>query len=403
MPVMNQDVVMPSLGLTMEEGTILEWFVAVGDTVELGDDFILLETEKSQVEIEAPYEGVLTEILVEVGHTVAVGVPIARMDVPVTGGTSDDATPLSEGAPVGTATAPQPVAAVALPTNRGDRHRSEDARVRATPLARRRATELGVDLVSLSGSGPSGRINRADVEGAAGKGELPRERSVTMLEGRRAVIAARMHASSMVTAPVTLTTRADATDLVHLRSRLVERTDEVRPSYNDIIIAACSVAISEHPDIILQLNDDELVRPERINIGFAVQAPEGLIVPVIQDADKRTIVDLARESKRLADGVLRNRLNPTDLEQGTFTVSNLGTEGIDAFTPIINLPESAILGVGAIRPSVEVVDGAPAVVSMIALSLTFDHRVIDGQPAARFLKRVVEILEYPYELPSGIG
>jgi pyruvate dehydrogenase E2 component (dihydrolipoamide acetyltransferase) len=269
-------------------------------------------------------------------------------------------------------------------------------------LARRRATELGVDLVNVPGSGPGGRIKRADVEGAADNGELPAGPAVTPLQGRRAIIADRMHASSMVTAPVTLTTRANATDLVRLRSRLLEHTDEVRPTYNDIIVAACSVAIRDHPDIILQLNEDGLFRPERINIGLAVQASEGLIVPVIRDADMRTIVDLARESKRLVDGVLRNRLNPADLEQGTFTVSNLGSDGIDAFTPIINLPQSAVLGVGAIRPSVEVVDGVPAVVSMITLSLTFDHRTIDGQPAARFLRRVAEILENPNALSTGI-
>jgi pyruvate dehydrogenase E2 component (dihydrolipoamide acetyltransferase) len=428
---MNQEVVMPSLGLTMEEGTIVEWFAAVGDTIELGDDLFLLETEKAQVEIEAPYQGVLTEILVEAGHTVAVGVPIAHMDVPVTGVTRGDADPLSEGTPVVTATASQPVAAVAPSANRDDRHGGEgarvratpltrrraaqlgvglvtvpgsgqDARVRATPLARRRATELGVDLVNVPGSGPGGRIKRADVEGAADNGELPAGPAVTPLQGRRAIIADRMHASSMVTAPVTLTTRANATDLVRLRSRLLEHTDEVRPTYNDIIVAACSVAIRDHPDIILQLNEDGLFRPERINIGLAVQASEGLIVPVIRDADMRTIVDLARESKRLVDGVLRNRLNPADLEQGTFTVSNLGSDGIDAFTPIINLPQSAVLGVGAIRPSVEVLDGVPAVVSMITLSLTFDHRTIDGQPAARFLRRVAEILENPNALSTGI-
>ncbi len=402
MAVKNQDVLMPSLGLTMEEGTILEWFAAVGDTIELGSDLFLLETEKSQIEIESPYEGVLTEILVEAGETVAVGVPIARMEIEVNGAVpgTPDADPAA--APSRDAPASQQVAGAVPPTRSVGQQPGGSARARATPLARRLAAELGVDLATVSGSGPAGRIKRADIESAATRAEVAGVSTVMALDGRRAIIADRMHSSSMATAPVTLTTRANATDLVRLRSQLIERTDEVRPSYNDIIVAACAAAIGEYPDIILQLHEDGLFRPERINIGLAVQALEGLIVPVIKDADRRTIVDLARESKRLVDGVRRNRLNPADLEQGTFTVSTLGSEGIDAFTPIINLPESAILGVGAIRPSVEAVDGVPAVVSMITLSLTFDHRTIDGQPAARFLKRVVEILEYPYELSTGI-
>ena len=398
---MIQDVVMPSLGLTMEEGTILEWYCSVGDAIELGADFFLLETEKSEVEIEAPYEGILTEILVEPGQTVAVGAPIARIAMDGDGDSaarSWENPPPAAAIPTGSAastpsgmpssrSAPAPAAA----------RQPADANLRATPLARRVAADAGIELGDLIGSGPGGRVQRRDVDAAAAV-VSPR---VTAMDRRRAIVAERMHASSITTAPVTLTTRAKAGDLVRLRNRLVDRPPEgreSRPSYNDIIVAACAAAIRDHPDITLQLHDGMPRVPERINIGLAVQAPAGLIVPVIKGADALSIFGLARESGRLIDAAMTGRLAPHDLDEGTFTVSNLGAEGIDTFTPVINLPESAILGVGAIRESVEVVDGAPAVTSMVSLSLTFDHRTIDGQPAARFLKQVVELLEYPYDL-----
>ncbi len=385
---MQQDVFMPSLGLTMEEGTVIEWFVSVGDKVDLGADFFLLETEKSEVEIEAPYEGVLAEIVVEAGRTVAVGAVIARMEVDQVSNTT---------------AAPVPTPLVAVQSGVQDvMAKPAVGKIRATPLARRLAVENKVDLTALVGSGPFGRIKRCDVERGVSESVIGVTSPITPLEGRRALIAARMSESTSTTASVTLATRAKVAQLISLRECLVAAQTKVRPSYNDVIVVACAVAIAEHPDIILQIHAEALHLPENINIGLAVQAPEGLIVPIIRDADTRSILDVAVESERLIEDALQNRLHPFDAEEGVFTVSNLGAEGIDAFTPLINLPQSAVLGVGAIRDSVEVVDGAPFVIPMLTLSLTFDHRAIDGQPAARFLKRVVELLECPDGLRTGL-
>jgi pyruvate dehydrogenase E2 component (dihydrolipoamide acetyltransferase) len=400
---MIRDVVMPSLGLTMEEGTIVEWYCSVGDVVELGADFFLLETEKSEVEIDAPYRGILTEILVGPGETVDVGVPIARMLVEDDSAGATDAEraiPPTADVAVDSTAPPIPPEVPSTESTEVAVPAGSIPKVRATPLARRLAADRGIELARVSGTGPNGRIVRRDIE--ALEHTASSVSASAKVEARRAIIAERMHASSITAAPVTLTTRARADDLVRFRARLLQDPPQgvdAGPSYNDIIVAACAAAIIDHRDITLQLDQGVLRRPGSINIGLAVQSPTGLVVPVIKKADTMSIFEIARESTRLIEAVMRNRVAPSDLEEGTFTVTNLGAEGVDIFTPVINLPESAILGVGAIRDSVEVVDGAPAVRSMISLSLTFDHRTIDGQPAARFLGRVVELLEYPYDLP----
>ncbi len=283
--------------------------------------------------------------------------------------------------------------------------------VRASPLARRLAEELGVDIEQVAASMPGRRIERADVEQAARAARpapapasvpLPALDQATPLSGIRRITAARMAESAHTTAPVTLTTEADATELVRLRSQIsadLAGANLQVPSYNDLLARLVALALLEHPALNATLVDERIVQQAAVHIGMAVDTERGLLVPVVRDAHSKSVQQIAAESARLIERARAGAAAADELRGSTFTITNLGMYDIDAFTPIVNLPECAILGVGRIVARPVVVDEQAETVAvrrMMALSLTFDHRVVDGAPAARFLKRVKQFVEHPY-------
>lgn len=288
-----------------------------------------------------------------------------------------------------------------------------------SPRAQRVATEFGVDWTKLKGSGISGRIVEKDVRAAYEAGQAkpkpvvpqtltPSQPIVSSapiqrmaVPSVRRITAERMSASAHTTAPVTLTTEVDATELVALRTQLQTdkaTSEQPTPSYTDLLVKLCAYALGEHPALNTRLDGDEIVVESAAHIGIAVDTERGLLVPVLRNVGTKTVRQIAAESKQLVERARTGKATGEELRGGTFTITNLGMYEIDAFTPIINLPECAILGVGRIVPKPVVIDGAQqvAVRQMMFLSLTFDHRLVDGAPAARFLQRVKTLIEKPY-------
>ena len=281
---------------------------------------------------------------------------------------------------------------------------------RVSPLARRLASELGVDVDALAARMPGKRIERADVEAKAkAEAEVKVETGSTSTSTSpgavlpittvRRTIADRMAASAHTVAPVTLTTEADATELVRLRKQLKDDGSQPVPSYNDLLAKLTAQALLEHPMVNARFDGDTIIQAMTANIGVAVDTDRGLLVPVLRDVQTKSLRQIAREAAALIEKARTGCISPDDLHGGTFTITNLGMYEIDAFTPIINLPECAILGVGRIVPKQVVVDAEAervAIRQMLFLSLTFDHRLVDGAPAARFLQRVKQFVEKPY-------
>lgn len=293
-----------------------------------------------------------------------------------------------------------------------------------SPLAKRMAEQTGLDWTRISGSGAGGKVVSADVSQAlapvrdnttgqgseaesganasagSSEGDAPEAKEEVLqripVSGVRSLIASRMMQSAATTAPVTLTSETDATELVLLRSRL--QADGITASYNDLLLKILAKALTEHPHMNASWKGDSIYVWKRIHIGLAVDSQSGLRVPVVRDVDKKGLSEIAAESSRLAEAARLGNLAPDAMQGGTFTLSNLGMFGIDAFTPVIHLPESAILGVGRIKARPSVVDDQVAVRRMMWLSLTFDHRLVDGGPAARFLQRVAQLVEKPHLL-----
>ena len=375
---------MPRLGMTMLEGTVVRWLQDNGAAVQKGDVILEVETDKVVQEIEATGAGLLKQAA-DVGESVQIGRPLAYI--------------LAEGEvpPV-----IEPKTTIARPaatktTPRQGRPQARGAPMRATPIARRVAAEHGIDLESLQGSGPGGRITEADVKAAVEAKPAEDDRAVkerVPLQGVRAATARHMAAATAIP-QVTLNRECGAGALVHLRSDLISPESEigVRVSYNAIIVAVLAKALVEHPALNAALSDGAVTIFEDINIGVAVETERGLLVPVLRNADDRLIPELATELEKLVEGAIQATLGPDDLSGGTATITNLGAYGVDYFNPILNSPESVILGVGRIR------DRGNGDATMW-LSLTFDHRVADGAQAARLLDRIAVLIESSDHLAS---
>ena len=280
-------------------------------------------------------------------------------------------------------------------------------RLKASPLARRLATEFGVDMAVLQGSGPGGRIVakdvRASADGLSVAAPVPAaaQPAAVPIAGMRKVIADRMMQSLSTMAQLTLVTEVDATRFVELRTDLAAQHEGAlgfRISFNDLLARIVTRALVEHPHMNASLSGEQIVHNEYVNIGLAVEVPDGLVVPNVKNAQNMQLVELASAFRKLIADISGGDLNLGDLSGGTFTITNLGALGVDAFTPVINPPECAILGVGRIVAKPAVVDGEIAVRQMMTLSLTFDHRLNDGAPAARFLQRISQLIEQPYLL-----
>jgi pyruvate dehydrogenase E2 component (dihydrolipoamide acetyltransferase) len=377
-------ITVPRLGWTMEEGTFSGWLKQDGDRVNPGDRLFALESDKATEEIEALDAGILRipPDGPSPGDKVKVGQVLAHL--------------VAEGEAAPTAPGGQPAVAAAAPEPAPRRATSAGRRKQAvSPRARRLAAELGVDWAGLRGSGRNGRIRERDVRaaaaGATGGRLLPHT------EVRR-TIAARMVAGVTQAAPVTLTTRADATNLVNLRGQFKAAAagpEDVVPGYTDLIVKLAAAALRRHPLLQAQWRDDGLFVPDHVAIAVAVDTEAGLLVPVIRDADTLTLRQVAARSRDLVARARAGRLTAEEMRGATFTVTNLGGLDIDAFTPILHLPQCAVLGVGRIAREPAVVGDQIVPRDQVTLSLTFDHRVVDGAPAARFLDTLRGCLEQP--------
>jgi pyruvate dehydrogenase E2 component (dihydrolipoamide acetyltransferase) len=383
-----RDLVMPRLGLTMKKGRITRWYVTPGQAFRRGDRLLQVTTEKVAVDVEAAYDGVLVEILRPEGATVPVAAPIARVE-----------------------TAAERVLGAADPARAAPGAGEEPSRVRATPAARRAAREFGVDLAAVAGSGPEGRITEDDVRRQAAASAAPPTcpappgpgapepaqppgpgAPVPHSEWRRAV-AEKMTLAARTTAPVTLHRTVDFGPARDLIEREEARRAGIGPV--DLVVKAAAEALAEHPDLNSTFTEEALIRHAEVNIGVALALPEGLIVPVLRGAERLGLAELAARRRELFEKARQGRLSPDDVSGGTFTVSNLGPQGVDGFTPIINPPEVAVLGVGRLEDRPAALGGRVAVRPGLTLSLTFDHRAVDGAPAALFLASVAERLAHP--------
>jgi len=426
---MAVEIVMPQLGLTMTEGVVVKWLKRVGDQVKKGDALFEVETDKVTQEVTSLEDGVLAEVLVGEGVSVPVGRVIAYLAAPgeqlaaVAHGDGAKGSPVGDGQGGGLLSASLPSAAPSREEPRGTQPSGPAAEgwVRASPAAKRLAQKLGVDYRTLKGSGPGGRIVEADVRRAAAAAAtavatatsepavvpapVPQPASPAgeriELKGMRKVVAERM-ALSFSTAPhFYLTVEVDATALKEFHRQVVpvlQKRHKVDATITDLLIKAVAIALREHPEANSSWVNGAIQRNGAVNVGVAVSVGEGLVVPVVHEADALSLGRIALSRRELVEKARTGRLTLPDLEGGTFTLSNLGMFGIDQFQAIVNPPQAAILAVGRIKDRVVPVDGQVAVRPTMFLTLSVDHRVIDGADGARFLARVVELLEQPMEL-----
>jgi pyruvate dehydrogenase E2 component (dihydrolipoamide acetyltransferase) len=413
---MSSQVTLPRLGQGMEAGTIVKWLKSEGDHVEKGEALYELDTEKVTQEVEADASGVLLKILAGEGEEIEVGKPIAVIgeegeEVPEAEAEDPSKTTEEEKQEEGEPApereeerergreASEPEQARAEPSVAEQRR--DGGRVKASPLARRIARERGIDLSGLSGTGPEGRIVAEDVERAAtapaaAPAAVPGEVESVPLTGIRKAIARRM--TEAWEAPAfQITMTADMGAAVSLRQALVARTEEgsARPTYSDILTKVCAVALMRHRAMNALFAGDEVRLIPTANIGIAVAVPNGLLVPVLRNCETKTIPQLAAERAELVDRTRAGKLQQQDLEDGTFTISNLGMYDVDRFVAVLNPPQAGILAVGAIQERAVVREGAVVSRPVMEMTLTCDHRSVDGATASEFLRTVKGFLEEP--------
>ena len=382
-------VAMPKLGMAMEKGTVGEWLRAVGENVEAGEDLLEISTEKITATIPAPTSGVLLRIEVPEKAEVPVGTVLAYIGVP------DEELPKPSAVPV----TPVKATAAAAPAPARAAKATPTAEVQASPAARRMARDLDIDIALVSPSAPGRRVTTEDVERFAAEG-VPAAvgGEVLPFQGIRAVVAERMTESLRTMAQVTITREVNATELVARREAPApgfEAATGVRLSYTDLLVRETARLLPYHPILNSTLTEEGIVLQPEVHMGFAVALDNGLIVPVIREANRKSLGEITRERVELAARAREGTLGMEEIEGGTFTITNLGSFGSDAFTPIINLPQVAILGMGRIVARPMVVEGQVTACPSMWLSLTIDHRVVDGAPGARFLDALASSLESP--------
>jgi pyruvate dehydrogenase E2 component (dihydrolipoamide acetyltransferase) len=442
------EIVMPRLSDSMEEGVILRWMKQVGDEVAVGDELVEIETDKANMAYESDVAGTLTEILAQEGETLAIGERIAVVGNPgaVPGGddegqggsegTGEGSAPPAAG-PVAAGDPPSPpVAEASSATGPPTAPPADDGgRVKASPLARRIARDTGVDLATLKGSGPGGRVVKADVEGApaagpvaagdpppppvaeassgavpptaptadggASGGETAKGQTVVQKLTRLQQVVARRMSESKATAPhFYLQTEIDMSAAVEARGRLkaMSADGEVVPSFNDMVVKARALALRAFPLANGAYKDGRFELHSRVNVGVAVAAQDALVVPTVFDADRKGLREIAEDARALAGKVRDGSITPPELSGGTFTVSNLGMYGVTNFSAVINAPQAAILAVGAITGRPVVRDGEITTAHILGVTLACDHRILYGAPAAGFLARIRALLEEPLSL-----
>ena len=391
------NITLPRLGWSMEEGKFLAWLKKDGDFIKEGDPLFTLESDKAAQEVEAIDSGLLHIApdgpkpgdVIKVGHVL--GYLLAEGE---TAPTASLILPTDSGRPTDLVLEPEPKSkSVGLLESVGAQTQSP-----ASPRARRAAKEHRVDLATLSPTGKGGRIRECDVLAAATSTLITGMKQVPLTPMRRTIAARLMH-SRQTTVPVTITARCDATALLSFRQQLKSLSSSVQhaiPTINDILVKLTAAALRQHPMLAATWAEDHLLLPESIHLGIAVDTEAGLLVPVIRDVGTSTLTQIAAQSQKLIAAARSGQLAAADMQGACFTLSNLGSLGVEAFTPVINPPESAILGIGAIvREAVPLDDGTFTARDRLTLSLTFDHRVNDGAAAARFLQTLRHLIEHP--------
>ncbi|KAB2495367.1 dihydrolipoamide acetyltransferase family protein [Priestia endophytica] len=397
---MAVEVVMPKLGMAMKEGIISSWNKKVGDKVTKGEPIASINSEKIEMEVEAPSDGVLLDIKVEEEEGVPPGTVICYIGEPneqIAQKKEKETNRLS------LSSSKEEVAATVAIEERPIKKN----RLKISPVAKKIALASGLDIDTIQGSGPGGRITKADVEKELKKQgekedenreEARGEQTKIPLAGMRKVIAERMQSSLLNSAQLTITMKADVTNLVKLREEAkqsFEKRGEEKLSLNDFIVRATVLALGKHREMNSSYDEDGIIYHEGVHVGIAVAIKDGLLVPVVRNAEKLSLVETATTIRKLSSSVRRGEMDGIEMTGSTFTVTNLGTYGVEFFTPILNPPETGILGVGAIE-QVPTYKGAELQkCSMLPLSLTFDHRVVDGAPAAEFLQTIRGYLEDP--------
>jgi pyruvate dehydrogenase E2 component (dihydrolipoamide acetyltransferase) len=431
------EVPMPKLSMTMEEGELITWVKHEGDQVRAGEVIAEVNSDKVEMEVESPADGTLVRLAAAEGEVVPVGAPIATLETEaedLLGGilgpsAGDGAAKEAEARPDGGETAAPPPTGQAPPPDTADKAPAPPATTEqppaaaagpapVVPAARRRAAELGVDLSAVAGSGRDGLVRVADVEAAAAPAapvapapaarppaapvEAGDVEEVPLTPMRRVV--ARRLTESMQSAPhFYLTVRVDVTRLLELRAELNRQLaaggQDLKVSVNDMIVKACAGLLAANRELNVSFGGDKLVVHQRVHIGVAVAVDGGLLVPVVRDTDQKSLTQVAREAGELVGRARTGRLSGDDMGGGTFTVSNLGMLGVEQFTAVINPPEAAILAVGAAVPEpVVTADGEVEVRQVLRLTLSIDHRAVDGATGARFLGQLKDVLEQPLRI-----
>src|SRR5712691_9347346 len=416
------EVNMPRLSDTMEEGTIARWLKSPGDEIKKGDILAEIETDKATMDLEAYEAGTLQQILVQEGETVPIGQAVALIGsgaaaqpvaqpAPATAKTGADGAGAAPAAPVESPAKAETSAQSPPPAESG-----QGEAVKASPLARRMAEEHNIDLSQMQGTGPGGRIVRDDIEDALEKRGAPAappqpapaavtppsapppDAELVKLSRVQLLIARRLTESKQTIPHFYVSSEVDMTDALAMRQTLNADVGEdgVKVTDNDLIVKACALALEKFPEVNSSLKDDHFARYKHINIGMAVDAPTGLVVPVIRDTNTKGVRSIAREAKALIAKARANKLAPADLEGGTFSVSNLGMMDASNFIAVINPPQAAILAVAATRKQFVPVDGQPVIRDLMTVTMSTDHRILSGAAVARFLQEVKRVLQNPY-------
>ena len=415
---MAYEVLMPQLGLTMEEGTVSQWIKHEGDEVKTGDVIVEITTDKLTNEVASEHDGVLLKIVAQEGEDIPVKGLLAYIGQP--GEAVGDAPAAPAAAPAAEAAPAAPAAPAAAPAPVA----ANGKRIRISPLARKTAAKMGVDYSGIAGTGPSGRIVVKDILAAAeaqknapaaapaaaaapAKKEAPKAGlelmegdTVVKLTGMRKVVAERMLASHTEIPPVTQNIKVDVTELMKFRKMLLAETGK-KYSVNDLVLKAIAKCLTQHPEILVSFDEanHQIIQRKHVNIGMAVALDAGLITPVIRDADKMGLETLSATAKDLAARAKENKLTADEYKGSTITVSNLGMFGIETFTPIINQPDSVIVGVCAIEDELQMDDeGKLSKHQVMRLSVTLDHRTLDGAVVAKFEMDLRDILQNPMSI-----
>ena len=404
---MAAEVVMPKLGMAMKEGTVSTWNKKVGDSVSKGDMIASINSEKIEMDIEAPQDGVILDILVQEDVGVPPGTIICYVGKP-----NEQLTEQNRSANELQAPKNEVAAAISLeepPANTASSKKNKET-VRISPIARKIAESENINIETIQGTGPKGRITKADVEKVLA--ERASESSPQTVErdnpainketlpvaGMRKVIAGRMHNSLLNSAQLTINMKADVTDLLSLQREIKDVTQQrhkVKISLTDFIARAVVLSLQEHKQMNSAYIDNEIQLYNHVHLGMAVALENGLVVPVVQHAEKMSLVELATEIKTRAADARQGQLSTDRMQGSTFTITNLGAYGVEYFTPVLNPPETGILGVGATEDVPMYKGDELQRRSLLPLSLTFDHRVLDGAPAANFLGTIKQYLEQP--------